>query len=42
MEFFILVCLNRVFERDGVKFVVDDILYGFIKGVIVDFIEELI
>ncbi|TVU06435.1 hypothetical protein EJB05_49651, partial [Eragrostis curvula] len=33
---------DRVFERDGVKLVVDDISYDFVKGATVDYEEELI
>ncbi|KQJ98049.1 iron-sulfur assembly protein IscA-like 2, mitochondrial [Brachypodium distachyon] len=33
---------DRVFEKDGVKLVVDDISYDFVKGATVDYEEELI
>ncbi|XP_057971307.1 iron-sulfur assembly protein IscA-like 2, mitochondrial [Malania oleifera] len=33
---------DRIFERKGVKLVVDDISYGFVKGATVDYVEELI
>ncbi|XVE61485.1 hypothetical protein DITRI_Ditri06bG0044200 [Diplodiscus trichospermus] len=33
---------DRVFERKGVKLVVDDISYDFVKGATVDYVEELI
>uniref|UniRef100_A0A7N0THM1 Core domain-containing protein n=1 Tax=Kalanchoe fedtschenkoi TaxID=63787 RepID=A0A7N0THM1_KALFE len=33
---------DRIFERDGVKLVVDKISYDFVKGATVDFVEELI
>ncbi|OQU80290.1 hypothetical protein SORBI_3007G105900 [Sorghum bicolor] len=33
---------DRVFETDGVKLVVDDISYDFVKGATVDYEEELI
>ncbi|OMO68368.1 FeS cluster biogenesis [Corchorus olitorius] len=33
---------DRVFEKEGVKLVVDDISYDFVKGATVDFVEELI
>ncbi|KAK3146950.1 hypothetical protein QOZ80_3BG0275630 [Eleusine coracana subsp. coracana] len=33
---------DRVFESDGVKLVVDDISYDFVKGATVDYEEELI
>ncbi|GLT40642.1 hypothetical protein SLA2020_147590 [Shorea laevis] len=33
---------DRIFEREGVKLVVDDISYDFIKGATVDYVEELI
>lgn len=32
----------RVFEKDGVKLVVDNISYDFVKGATVDYVEELI
>ncbi|XVE75972.1 hypothetical protein DITRI_Ditri12bG0135300 [Diplodiscus trichospermus] len=33
---------DRVFEREGVKLVVDNISYDFVKGVTIDYVEELI
>ncbi|OIT20767.1 PREDICTED: iron-sulfur assembly protein IscA-like 2, mitochondrial [Nicotiana attenuata] len=33
---------DRIFERDGVKLVVDNVSYDFIKGATVDYVEELI
>ncbi|GMH09924.1 hypothetical protein Nepgr_011765 [Nepenthes gracilis] len=33
---------DRVFERDGVRLVVDNISYEFVKGATVDYVEELI
>ncbi|GMY25224.1 iron-sulfur assembly protein IscA-like 2, mitochondrial [Fagus crenata] len=33
---------DRVFEKEGVKLVVDNISYDFIKGATVDYVEELI
>uniref|UniRef100_A0A0E0QI32 Core domain-containing protein n=1 Tax=Oryza rufipogon TaxID=4529 RepID=A0A0E0QI32_ORYRU len=33
---------DRIFEKDGVKLVVDDVLYDFVKGATVDYEEELI
>lgn len=33
---------DRVFEKDGVKLVVDNISYDFVKGASVDYVEELI
>ncbi|KAM0947476.1 putative FeS cluster insertion protein [Dioscorea sansibarensis] len=33
---------DRVFEKDGVKLVVDNISFDFVKGATVDFVEELI
>lgn len=33
---------DRIFEKDGVKLVVDDISYDFVKGATVDYVEELI
>ncbi|XP_057549579.1 iron-sulfur assembly protein IscA-like 2, mitochondrial [Amaranthus tricolor] len=33
---------DRVFEKDGVKLVVDKISYDFVKGASVDYVEELI
>lgn len=32
----------RVFENKGIKLVVDDISYDFVKGATVDYVEELI
>ncbi|XP_062166354.1 iron-sulfur assembly protein IscA-like 2, mitochondrial [Alnus glutinosa] len=33
---------DRVFEQEGVKVVVDNISYDFVKGATVDYVEELI
>ncbi|KAI4365641.1 hypothetical protein MLD38_021607 [Melastoma candidum] len=33
---------DRIFEKDGVKLVVDSISYDFVKGATVDYVEELI
>ncbi|KAH7663434.1 FeS cluster insertion protein [Dioscorea alata] len=33
---------DRVFEKDGVELVVDNISYDFVKGATVDYVEELI
>ncbi|KAE8684840.1 Iron-sulfur cluster assembly 2-like protein [Hibiscus syriacus] len=33
---------DRAFVREGVKLVVDDISYDFVKGATVDYVEELI
>ncbi|VFQ91783.1 unnamed protein product [Cuscuta campestris] len=33
---------DRIFEKDGVKLVVDNISFDFIKGATVDYVEELI
>ncbi|KAM3219259.1 iron-sulfur assembly protein IscA-like 2, mitochondrial [Capsicum chacoense] len=33
---------DRIFERDGVKLVVDNISFDFVKGATVDYVEELI
>ncbi|KAG5556567.1 hypothetical protein RHGRI_006984 [Rhododendron griersonianum] len=33
---------DRIFEKDGVKLVVDKISLGFVKGATVDYVEELI
>uniref|UniRef100_A0A0E0EKY3 Core domain-containing protein n=1 Tax=Oryza meridionalis TaxID=40149 RepID=A0A0E0EKY3_9ORYZ len=33
---------DRIFEKDGVKLVVDDVSYDFVKGATVDYEEELI
>jgi hypothetical protein len=36
-------CFNcRVFEKNGVKLVVDNVSYDFVKGSTVDYVEELI
>ncbi len=32
----------RIFEKEGVKLVVDDVSYDFVKGATVDYEEELI
>ena len=32
----------RVFDKDGVKLVVDNVSYDFVKGATVDYVEELI
>lgn len=32
----------RIFERDGVKVVIDEILLEYLKGFIVDYYEEFI
>ena len=32
----------RIFEREGVKLVVDNISFDFVKGATVDYVEELI
>lgn len=32
----------RIFEQDGVKLVVDNISYDFVKGATIDYEEELI
>ena len=31
-----------MFEKDGVKLVVDNVSYDFVKGATVDYVEELI
>lgn len=31
-----------MFEKDGVKLIVDNISYDFVKGATVDYVEELI
>lgn len=36
------VCIGRVFEKEGIKLVVDNISYDFVKGATVDYVEELI
>ncbi|XWS43417.1 hypothetical protein CRYUN_Cryun16bG0101900 [Craigia yunnanensis] len=33
---------DRVFEREGVKLVIDNISYDFVKGATIDYVEELI
>lgn len=33
---------DRVFETEGVKLIVDNISYDFVKGATVDYVEELI
>lgn len=33
---------DRIFEKDGVKLIVDNISYDFVKGATVDYVEELI
>lgn len=33
---------DRVFEKEGIKLVVDNISYDFVKGATVDYVEELI
>ncbi|CAL9782360.1 unnamed protein product [Musa acuminata subsp. burmannicoides] len=33
---------DRVFDKDGVKLVVDNVSYDFVKGATVDYVEELI
>ncbi|XP_057512296.1 iron-sulfur assembly protein IscA-like 2, mitochondrial isoform X2 [Actinidia eriantha] len=33
---------DRIFEREGVKLVVDNISFDFVKGATVDYVEELI
>ncbi|KAL6988412.1 hypothetical protein U1Q18_014162 [Sarracenia purpurea var. burkii] len=33
---------DRIFEKDGVKLVVDKISFDFVKGATVDYVEELI
>lgn len=33
---------DRVFEKEGIKVVVDAVSYGFVKGATVDYVEELI
>eukprot|EP00741_Cyanophora_paradoxa_P008556 tig00001339_g8281.t1 len=33
---------DRIFERDGVKIVVDDVSLGFLRGSVLDFEEEMI
>lgn len=34
--------LFRIFEKDGIKLVVDNVSYDFVKGATVDYVEELI
>uniref|UniRef100_A0A803L2U2 Core domain-containing protein n=1 Tax=Chenopodium quinoa TaxID=63459 RepID=A0A803L2U2_CHEQI len=33
---------DRIFEKDGVKLVIDKISYDFVKGSSIDYVEELI
>ncbi|KAL0374876.1 UNVERIFIED_CONTAM: Iron-sulfur assembly protein IscA-like 2, mitochondrial [Sesamum radiatum] len=33
---------DRIFEQDGVKLVVDNVSFDFVKGATVDYVEELI
>ncbi|KAL1566150.1 iron-sulfur assembly protein IscA-like 2, mitochondrial [Salvia divinorum] len=33
---------DRIFEQDGVKLVIDNISYDFVKGATVDYVDELI
>ncbi|XP_021908829.1 iron-sulfur assembly protein IscA-like 2, mitochondrial [Carica papaya] len=33
---------DRIFEKDGVKLVVDNVSYDFVKGATIDYVEELI
>ncbi|CAL0309964.1 unnamed protein product [Lupinus luteus] len=33
---------DRIFEKEGIKLVVDNISYDFVKGATVDYVEELI
>ncbi|CAK9188139.1 unnamed protein product [Ilex paraguariensis] len=33
---------DRIFERDGVKLLVDKISFDFVKGATIDYVEELI
>ncbi|CAN0879508.1 Iron-sulfur assembly protein IscA-like 2, mitochondrial [Linum grandiflorum] len=33
---------DRVFEKEGVKLVVDSVSYDFVKGATIDYVEELI
>ncbi|KAK3226843.1 hypothetical protein Dsin_006705 [Dipteronia sinensis] len=33
---------DRVFEREGIKLVIDDISYDFVKAATTDYVEELI
>ncbi|KAK2655289.1 hypothetical protein Ddye_008341 [Dipteronia dyeriana] len=33
---------DRVFEREGIKLVIDDISFDFVKGATIDYVEELI
>ncbi|XP_059063738.1 iron-sulfur assembly protein IscA-like 2, mitochondrial [Cryptomeria japonica] len=33
---------DRVFEKEGIKLVVDEVSYGFVKGATIDYVEELI
>lgn len=40
----IMYCFGwfRVFEKEGVKLIVDNVSYDFVKGATVDYVEELI
>lgn len=38
----IMFGLCRIFEQEGVKLVVDNISFDFVKGATVDYVEELI
>jgi iron-sulfur cluster assembly 2 len=38
----LLQFFHRVFEKDGVKLVVDGVSYDFVKGATIDYAEELI
>lgn len=40
--FFLFLNILRVFEKNGVKLVVDNVSYDFVKGATVDYVEELI
>lgn len=42
MKLIILLGLCRIFEQDGVKLVVDNISFDFVKGATVDYVDELI
>lgn len=42
MPHFIFFHNDRVFEKEGVKLVVDNVSYDFVKGATVDYVEELI
>lgn len=40
-----LICYDhacRIFEKDGVKLVVDSISYDFVRGATVDYVDEMI